>query len=650
LLIDKKLILEAKQKIGKQAAILIAEDLQLKNFDKDNLKASCPFHPNDDNPSFIFNDKPDGLYYHCFGQCDKKYDLIDHFIFFYHMTYINAIKKLFEIAKIEYSFGEQGAKTKTDREYKYPYPEGELGNEVIEYAKLRKISEETLRQFDIGQDQHGNMVFNYYDTNDVLCMVKYRPAKKVEKGELKYWLQKQKGDSRDVFMPLLFGMNKVDITKPLCITEGEGDTLSVAESGFRNVVSVPNGASKYEWITENWDFLEQFEKIILFFDNDKPGVATRKEVCSRLGHWRTLFVNLPETIEKDGKEIKVKDANDVLFYFGPEKVLDFINSAQEMPIPDIIDLSKADDFDIESAPGLKTNIDGLDQIIYKFVLGSTVVLTGAKGSGKSSLLNQIFVCNAIEQGMDVFLFSGELSTSVLKSWVELTMAGQENVTMKNKFVHVIKPEAKKAMKDWYEGKIWIYDSRDNDVDKVLEKAIAVTRRFGVKVWVIDNLMTLDIHSTNDGDKYECQKKFIVKLSNLAIQYGVLAVLIAHPRKTSELRRLVADDVSGSNDIGNRPEYIIGVHRYSNKEKAGEKNKKGGWVVGKEPIKYDVDIDVFKNRPVGFIGNVPLYFSYADYRFYRTPKELWRRYGWSKDTSPLRTDDPNSHEEIPEGFE
>ena len=426
MLIDKKLILEAKQKMGKQAAILIAEDLQLKSFDKDNLKACCPFHQ-EDTPSFIWSDRPDGLYYHCFGQCNRKYDILDHFIFFYHLTYINAVKKLFELTGIEYTFGEQGAKTKTEREYHYPYPEGDLGNEVIEYAKIRKISEETLRQFDIGQDQHGNIVFNYYDTNDVLCMVKYRPAKKVEKSELKYWLQKENGDSRDVFMPILFGMNKIDITKTLLLTEGEIDSLSVAESGFRNVASLPNGASKYEWIEFNWEWLESFEKIIIWFDNDKPGVTTRRDTCTRLGAYRTKFVNLPQKLEKDGKEINVKDASDVLYHFGSEKVLDLINNAQEMPIQNIVDLSEVEDFDIETAPGLSTGLKDVNDILYKFIYGSVVILTGKKGHGKSTLLNQLFVCDALEKGESIFIFSGEMGNNILKNWIETTLIGRENI-------------------------------------------------------------------------------------------------------------------------------------------------------------------------------------------------------------------------------
>ena len=39
-----------------------------------------------------------------------------------------------------------------------------------------------------------------------------------------------------------FGIETVDITKPLIIVEGEMDCLSAIEAGIENVVSVPSGA------------------------------------------------------------------------------------------------------------------------------------------------------------------------------------------------------------------------------------------------------------------------------------------------------------------------------------------------------------------------------------------------------------------------
>ena len=117
-------------------------------------------------------------------------------------------------------------------------------------SKNAKISPHTIDYADVRQDGEGNAVFNYYDTNDVLTMVKYRPSRKVKKGENKCWCQKGADTT-----PLLFNMNRINTTVPLLICEGEPDCLSAIEAGFTNAVSVPLGSTNFHWIEENWDFL-----------------------------------------------------------------------------------------------------------------------------------------------------------------------------------------------------------------------------------------------------------------------------------------------------------------------------------------------------------------------------------------------------------
>jgi hypothetical protein len=113
---------------------------------------------------------------------------------------------------------------------------------------------------------------------------------------------------------------------------------------------------------------------------------------------------------------------------------------------------------------------------------------------------------------------------------------------------------------------------------------------------------------------------------------------------------MADDVAGAAELTNLCQYGITIHRYTKKEKEGEKNKRGdGYVKGKEPIPYDVLAAIFKNRYTGKMGEAQLYFDYPSYRFFGTPEELWKRYKWDKNTSPLRKDDPNKHSDVPEGF-
>ena len=78
------------------------------------------------------------------------------------LTYLEALQKLFEEAKMVVSFGEKGVKTK----HQYRYPKEEPINEkenVYSYLAKRCISKQTIDTLDVREDANGNIVFNYYD-------------------------------------------------------------------------------------------------------------------------------------------------------------------------------------------------------------------------------------------------------------------------------------------------------------------------------------------------------------------------------------------------------------------------------------------------------------------------------------------------------
>ena len=638
--VDKQLIIDAKNKLNCKAATIIAKDLKLKEFDETKLKSLCPFHE-EDTPSFVWN--VEESYFHCFG-CGINYGIIDHYMSFHKLTFLDSVQKLFKETETKYYFGEQGVQTR--RDYIYPkYIKNDNREMVEDYLALRKISKETLDYCDIQQDDDENIVFNFYDNNDVLTLVKYRPARKLLNNETKSWCQR--GSSTK---PILFNMNKVDTTKTLLITEGEIDCLATIESGYTNSVSVPLGSGNLGWVEENFEWLEQFDKIVLWSDNDEPGIKMRREVCLRLGTWRTLYVDLPQAIKNEsGKDISVKDANEVLFFFGKEEVLNLIENAQEFPIEGVVDLVQVEDFDLENAPGIYTGLKELDNIVYKFLLGNVLLVSGRTNSGKSTLINQLFICESLNQGHDVFLYSAELDKKLIKSWIELTMAGLENVQMKkNSDKHIIEAQARKQLREWYGGRIWLYDEKSNKSNNILKKAVAITRKYGVKIWVIDNLMTMDIDADSQSLNQK-QKDLIVELNSLAQLYGVFIVLVAHPRKFQSGSNLSNDDIKGSGDLANMAQYTMSVRRFSKEEKMGEKKYSGkGWKT--PPIKYDTEVSIMKNRLTGRMGRIRIYFDYTSYRFYSYPSELWKRYKWNKDKNPLPTHDPNKHSEIPPEME
>jgi twinkle protein len=628
LLVPKELINEAKGRIGEKAAFIIAKDLELKDFDEKNLKAICKWH-SEDTPSLIWDSKHNT--YKCFGECGKTYNILDHYMSFYNLTFIESVQRLFDETEINYRFAEKGVKTK--REYRYPHHEKSKNrNKVEEYLGIRKISKETIDYCDIQDDGHGNIVWHFYDTNDVLLTVKYRPARKIQKGEPKEWFQKDSDSSN-----ILFNMNRIDPTKPLVITEGQGDTLAIIESGYKNVVSVPAGAQNERWIEECSEWLDQFDKIIIWSDNDSAGINMRRSVCARLGSWRTYFIDLP--LEIDGQS--VKDASDVLYYCGKQKVLNFINSPSEIPVSKVVDLYNVSDYDIENAQGLFTGISEIDDKVYKIVSGTLTILTGINSSGKSVLVNQMCICEPLNQGYDTFVLSAELPKDQFKSWIEWNLAGRENISVKNKHVKHIEEKSQKQLREWYRGRIYLYDDEiDRTSETIMTKMEEMARKYGTKVFVLDNLAMIDFQCGKD-DIYLKQKDFIIKLRDFANRYNVWVFLVAHPRKIEMIRRLTKLDVGGTGAITDLAHYVFGLHRYTAKERKGEKGKGNLWK--REPVEHDCVIDVFKNRITGTQDfEVKLYFDLPSYRFYTKPSELWKRYKWNKDTSPIRTDDPNKH--------
>lgn len=90
--------------------------------------------------------------------------------------------------------------------------------------------------------------------------------------------------------------------KTLYITEGELDAMAVLQTLKRHssfdwspaVTSVSHGAqSSLKSITDNWEFVNSFERVVLVFDNDDAGEAARTTCCEALAG-KGSFVTLTE--------------------------------------------------------------------------------------------------------------------------------------------------------------------------------------------------------------------------------------------------------------------------------------------------------------------------------------------------------------------
>lgn len=582
----KNIIEDIKRYIdAEQVKNKIASDLGLKF---KNNKCLCFLH-SESNPSMSFDSKKKK--FKCFS-CGQSYDIFNHYQEYYNKSFIEAVKSIvndFNL-NIEVIINDTDRKAKKEPTIHNSYTES-----ILSYCEKRNISKSTIDYVGV-KENNGSVCFEYRNELGEHLANKYRRTKKPKNNNApKMWFEK------DTNVNTLFNMDKIDITKPLLITEGEFDCLSAIESGFKNTVSIPSGVNgTNEWINSNWTFIEQFEEIIIWFDNDEPGIKGAREVFNRLPNNSVKIVRC---------EI-ANDINELLHKYGKLAILKQIEKASTPSIDGVATLDMIEDFDVNEAETLKTGIDYIDEKLIGMVFGSLNVLSGRNGSGKSTILNQIYIAEAIAQGYKTFLFSGELIGGNVKYWLLQTLANEEQFaeyTAKDghKYKKVTIQSKEKIINDMKD-RFFLYDNDDYRIEAIIEKMTILAKRYGVRVFVIDNLMTVE---NNAKDKYEAETDTVKKLKNFAKKYNALVHLVAHPRKSMN-DEIEKDDVAGSANITNLADYVTTISRAKDDE-----------------VEYDAILKIIKNRHTGVNVGKRLMFNIERKRFYsaETEKELNKRY-------------------------
>ena len=632
-MIDKNkindMIQEAKEIIGDDAIPIIADHL---NIHVENNRASCPFHE-DDTPSFIWN--PRTKYFKCFG-CSRVYSILDYLVDV-KGSYKEAVNELFKMAHMEYDLYNykpfDADRIDWFKNYVYPHPEKEpTENHVIKYLYNRGISKETIEYAGIKEDKYGNVAFEHRDLDGKLLCTKYHVSHKLKDGEKKFWWQK---DSSHV--PILYNVMKLDYTKPLLIVEGHWDCLACIEAGYTNVCSIPDGANNPQWIEFNYDFLENFDSIILWFDNDEAGKSGIQKTLSRIGEYRCKLVkptnededNIENYYESYGRHgIRKTDANNILLACGGKRLLDLIERAEDVPVKNLKYLMDCENQDVNDIEKTSTGLKGLDDLLYGNLKGCLTIYTGVAGSGKSSICNLTSVISPIESGKKVFIFSGELSDGQLLNWIVSPLAGINNTIVWDnnggRKGFSVTSEAETAIRRYYHDDIILYsdvNQLETNEDSLLQAMEVAYRKYNCEYFLIDNLMSISFDNTSDSI-YENQKRYFIKLMNFVNQYQVTVNTIVHPRKGQNGdNKLDIYSLNGSSNLSNLCHRLIAVSRLS-----------------EDPEGYSMEIEVIKDRPSQAAGKkCKLMYDYCTRRIYSTNDELEHKFSWEEGFSPNYSD-------------
>lgn len=604
---------ELKQNLGRQAKDIIADGLGL--VENRSKKVVCPLH-DDKNPSMSWFDK--GLMWRCHA-CGGQIDIYSYYQEHEGLTFIEALEKVGDLMGVTTKKATQPIMA-TSKRYDLPNIEvRELTKPFIDYMEQRGITKETLDHWKVKQRHWSKQevyVFQYFNGDGKLEYVTYRG---LGKGAMK-------GGCESNTKAILWGMDKIDKNKPVVITEGQPDAMVVWQSGYKNVVSVPSGTNNLTWIDNCWDWLQGIDEFIVWADNDVAGLKMADNIKAKLDNVKVLIADR-------------KDANEVLFYDGPDKVRSLIEEKiNEMPLG-LIDLA---DLEYKTAMGkeevgIETGFYEYDYHVEDWKPEELTVVFGRNGEGKTTFISQI-ISHCIEKDRKTFLYSGEMSDDKIQDWLYRQMIGnnKDNLrTIITKYKDKVepRPEVLKRIKDWHKGRLYLYDRNEQeitgDLNKFFEIMELAAKRFGVELFVIDNLMA--ILEENADSLYSDQANFVQRCKNFAIRNKVHIVLLAHPNKEKDeiqagsSGNLDKTDISGSNNIPNKADNIIAVERL--------------WG---DDAECDAIVTSLKDRNTGQRKQMKFFFSTKTLRFYNNTTKENQIYGWEM------TDKQKG--EIPKGFQ
>ena len=415
-----------------------------------------------------------------------------------------------------HTFQRRGEVTKV---YTRPEPITELsiGTKVEQWFASRGISKRTLNDLKVTEGfeympQLGREVntiqFNYYIGGE-LVNVKYRDGHKnfkLYKGAEKVFYNT---DS-------LVGHNTA------IIVEGEMDVCALYESGMKNAVSVPNGATltnnNLDYLDHCIEYFDDKDRIILALDQDEPGQALQAELIRRLGAEVCWIADFDDC----------KDANEYLIKYGREELVDRINKCKPVPMEHVVTFKDIEeelrDFVLNGfKPGYQIGIESFDKIFSTYT-SQFITVTGIPSSGKSDFVDMMCVGYNQNYGWKIAFASPENHPTFLhahklmrKLWGDMPSSRDFD---NEKWVEV----SERLNDDFF-----FIDMDKYTLESVLAKGAELVRRKGIKCLVIDPFNKVrSQESQSDVNVYTMD--YLSKIEVFAKKYDVLVIVVAHPTK------------------------------------------------------------------------------------------------------------------------
>jgi twinkle protein len=481
-----------------------------------------------------------------------------------------------------------------------------LTDKAVKYFTSRMISQNTLNELKVYSSSEWMpqfkkeiecICFPYFRDNS-LVNIKYRGANKAFKlysGAELIW----------------YNFDALKNNKEIIICEGEIDLLSWWENGYKNVISVPNGAgNNLQYLDDSIKLFDDIDKIYLSTDTDTKGIELRDELIRRLGAEKCHLINFKQ----------FKDANAYFVGLGGLEFKKLIKESKQAPIKGIVKIDSLyneiiDLYENGEQPGFNINCP-LDELVT-WELGRLAIITGVPGSGKSEFVDYVVSKLNLLYDWKAAYFTPEnypLKYHYRKLHSKLSGLKFEKKSDNTNFLNIYE-----YLKDNY---YYILEEQDMAVNTVMESAKQLVKQKGIKILVIDPYNKLEHQQQKGQSETQYISKFLDVITNFARFNNILVFLVAHPRKMlrGEIPNLY--DISGSANFYNKTDYGITVHR--------KRNDNGAMI-----NEVDIYVQKVKFKHLGEQGQKEFSYNYNNGRFDYA--------GWDNNNWLLRKQQPKDNE-------
>lgn len=398
----------------------------------------------------------------------------------------------------------------------------------------------------------------------------------------------------------LFGQNlyEGERRKLLLVCEGEIDCLSVAELLSQKgkdyaVVSIQSGADADGTVKANLksqaEFFGSFEKVILCFDNDAPGLTYAQAVAD----WLCTIVKVGiMPVDMFGE---YKDVNDLLLH---EKGSLFWTVFAKTKAYEPDSIIRGDSISVEQLQqvphkGYELPFEGLQNMLKGLRKGELTLATGGSGLGKTSVVKEICLDVALRNKATFGYMSLEESVEMAaRSFVAMyhnvpvgRLTFNPNLLTNDQW-----EEARAAL--FTSGLFTFFDSsKFLDFDQLMNKVEFFAKGINCDFLVIDNLTLVSARS-EDGDERKAIDKTMAALAGIAASTGIGIILVNHLKRQNNKSPNNGDmveiqDLRGSGSLEAFSNNIIAVERNQQAEDEVQRNM--------------TRIRVLKNRMFGKTG-------------------------------------------------